>query len=322
MPIECIEPRRGELSEQPEGAAWMGASNAFPNAEKSLSMIRSSWWCFALLMASMLPFCAKSSTAADILRVQGSTTVNPVVADALEILQAEQGLSYRIDTQGGSSGGLYAIGRGTVEVGMSSATFSEQDRARFPERDLRAVAIGYDALALIVSADVWQGGVRSLSAAEMRGIYEGRIRNWSEVGGSDQRIVFFNKEPGRGTWKSFIKWLYGSEEDAPLVNHPEVGSNAETRNKVIGTRGALSQLSAAWVDGEQVFALGIRDAEGQIVFPTQTNLSDGSYPLTRPLNLLISGPPEGEVQLLIEFLLGPRGDELIRKHGYLPSTAE
>jgi len=300
----------------------MCANFGFPNVEESHSLIRPSWWCFALLMAFLLPIFASVATAVDVLRVQGSTTVNSVVADALEILQAEKGLSYRIDTQGGSSGGLYAIGRGAVEVGMSSAGFSEQDRARFPERDLRALTIGYDALALIVSADVWQGGVRSLTAQEMRGIYEGRIRNWSEVGGSDQRIVFFNKEPGRGTWKSFVRWLYGSENAAPPVNHPEVGSNSETRNKVIGTRGALSQLSAAWVDGEQVFALGIRDAAGEIVFPSQTNLADGSYPLTRPLNLLISGPPEGKVQLLIEFLQGPRGAELIRKHGYLPLSAE
>ena len=37
----------------------------------------------------------------------------------------------------------------------------------------------------------------------------------------------------------------------PLVSLPEVGSNEEGRNKVASTPGSITQLSAAWADGEQ-----------------------------------------------------------------------
>ena len=125
------------------------------------------------------------------------------------------------------------------------------------------IPVGEDAVALIVSPDVWQGGVRALSRAQMKEIYEGRVTNWKDVGGPDRRIVFFNKEPGRGTWEVFAHWLYGDAKKAPPVSFREVGANEEARNKVGSTRGAISQLSASWADGKTVFALGLKDDAGR-----------------------------------------------------------
>ena len=107
--------------------------------------------------------------------------------------------------------------------------------------------------------------MKALSRAQVRQIYEGKVKNWKELGGPDRRIVFFNKEPGRGTWEVFAHWLYGDAKKAPSVSFPEVGANEETRTKVGSTRGAISQLSSSWADGKKVFALGIRDDKGRVV---------------------------------------------------------
>lgn len=64
------------------------------------------------------------------------------------------------------------------------------------------------------------------------------MKNWREVGGPDQRIAFFNKEPGRGTWEVFANWACGDHKKAPEASFPEVGGNEETLNKVSSTRGA------------------------------------------------------------------------------------
>ncbi len=45
------------------------------------------------------------------------------------------------------------------------------------------------------------------------------------MGGPAQRIAFFNKEPGRGTWEVFVHWAYGNPKAAPQVSFPEVGGN-------------------------------------------------------------------------------------------------
>jgi phosphate transport system substrate-binding protein len=252
------------------------------------------------------------------LRINGSTTVNPVVARAAEILRDERDLRITVDTQGGSSGGIAALGEGRAEVAMSSRPIDDGDRTEYPQTDFRPVQIGADAVAIAVSRDVWEGGVYSLSRADMQGIYENRIESWSEVGGPDQRIVLFDKEPGRGTWEVFADWLYGEADDAPLVSHLEIGSNEEGRTKVASTPGGVTQLSAAWTDGETVFALAVEGVEGQVVAPTPETIADGSYPISRPLLVVTDGPPEGAAAELIGFLLSPRGQELVEEAGYLP----
>lgn len=261
-------------------------------------------------------FVAESSWAAA-LRINGSTTVNLPVAEAAEILRAEKKMQITVDTQGGSSGGISMLGDGQVEIGMISKHVSETDRAKFPKVQFKETHIGEDAVALIVSKDVWNGGVKSLTKAQVRDLYEGKVTNWKQLGGPDRRVAFFNKEPGRGTWEVFTHWVYGDSKKAPQVSFPEVGGNEETRNKVSSTRGAMSQLSASWADGKTVFALGIKPDSGDPVLPTPANIANHTYPMSRPLFVLTNGDPAGDAKTFIEFLLSPRGQELVRKHGYL-----
>jgi len=255
--------------------------------------------------------------AQETLKINGSTTVNLPAAEAAEILRAEKGMSIQVDTQGGSSGGISMLGDGLVQVGMSSKHISLEDRAKYPKVSFVETHIGEDAVAMIVSRDVWEGGVHALTKEQIQDIYEGHITNWKELGGPDQRIVFFNKEPGRGTWEVFAHWIYGDAKKAPPVSFPEVGGNEETRNKVASTRGALSQRSSSWADGKWVFAVGIKTSDGTVVEPTPEQIASRKYPMSRPLFLLTNGQPQAEAKVFVDFVLSERGQELVRKHGYL-----
>ncbi len=275
-------------------------------------MIRGTILC-SLIAGSIGAFTACAAP----LKINGSTTVNLPVAEAAEILREESGMRIEVDTQGGSSGGISMLGDGLVQIGMSSKHLNDADRAKYPAVKFHEIHVGEDAVALIVSQDVWEGGVKAVTKEQVKGIYEGHIKNWKELGGPDRRIAFFNKEPGRGTWEVFAHWLYGNPKSAPQVSFPEVGGNEETRNKVASTRGALSQLSSSWADGKRVFALGIRQDDGTVVLPTHENISTRQYPMSRPLFLLTHGEPQGEAKAFVEFMLGERGQALVRKHGYL-----
>ncbi len=272
-----------------------------------------SHFAFGLVMAVSFTVGAFAET----LKINGSTTVNLPVAEASEILRVEQKMEIQVDTQGGSAGGISMLGDGLVQIGMLSKHVSAEDRAKYPGTQFKEVHIGEDAVALIVSRDVWEGGVKALTRQQIKDIYESRITNWKEVGGKPQRIAFFNKEPGRGTWEVFVHWAYGSPKAAPQVSFPEVGGNEETRNKVAGTRGALSQLSSSWADGKRVYALGIKLEDGTVVQPSNENIATKKYPLSRPLFLLSKGEPAGAAKTLVEFMLSERGQELVKKHGYL-----
>ena len=258
-----------------------------------------------------------SSSSSGTLKINGSTTVNLPVAEAAEVLRAERKMNIQVDTQGGSAGGISMLGDGLVQIGMTSKPLSDDDRKKYPNVKFNPVHVGEDAVALIVSKDVWDGGVRTLDKEQAKGIYEGKVTNWKELGGPDQRIAFFNKEPGRGTWEVFVHWVYGNPKSAPAVSFPEVGGNEETRNKVASTPGGLSQLSASWADGKTVYALALKDDAGNEVLPTPDNIATHKYPMSRPLFVLTNGEPAGEAKVFIDFLLGEQGQALVRKHGYL-----
>jgi phosphate transport system substrate-binding protein len=257
------------------------------------------------------------SARAEVLKINGSTTVNLPAAEAAENLRAERKMQIQVDTQGGSSGGISMLGDGQVQIGMASKQISDADRAKFSKVTFKETHIGEDAVAMIVSKDVWDGGVKHLTKQQLADIYEGKIKNWKEVGGPSQRIAFFNKEPGRGTWEVFVHWVYGDPKKAPSVSFPEVGGNEETRNKVASTRGAMSQLSSSWADGKKVFALGIKSDSGEVVLPSNENIANHKYPMSRPLFLLTDGEPKGEAKVFVDYLLSAPGQALVRKHGYL-----
>jgi phosphate transport system substrate-binding protein len=262
--------------------------------------------------------CTESAVSADLLKINGSTTVNTPVSEAAEILRARYGMAIHVDTLGGSSGGLTLLANGQAQIGMSSKPLTQADRDRHPALDIHVTPIGSDAIAMIVSPDVWRSGVRGLSAEQMRAIYEGRITRWEDVGGEDRRIALFNKEPGRGTWEVFAQWMYGDLDQVPLHNFPEVGGNEVARNKVGTTRGAISQLSASWADGKRIHALAVVLPDGRQIQPTPETVASGTYPIRRPLLLLTAGSPEGNVKQFVDFMLSKEGQVLVKKHGYLP----
>jgi phosphate transport system substrate-binding protein len=251
------------------------------------------------------------------MRITGSTTVNPIVSEAAEVLRDVKGLAITIDTAGGSTGGINAVGDGRADVGMSSRGLNDSDREKFPAVEFHPVPIGRDAVSIVVSKDVWDGGVKSLTAAQIRDIYEGKVTNWKEAGGPDRRVVFFNREPGRGEWEVFTKFLYPDQKKAPKTSHAMVGGNEETRNKTGGTRGAVTFLSTPWADGQRVFAIGIKSDDGSVIEATGANIANGAYPMSRPLYVITNGEPTGAAITLIDYLLSAPGQELVAKHGYL-----
>ncbi|QUH06002.1 phosphate ABC transporter substrate-binding protein [Saccharopolyspora erythraea] len=250
------------------------------------------------------------------LRVSGSTTVNPVVADSANVLRG-RGLTVTLDTQGGSAGGLAQLASGQIDVAMSSKPLGDADRKRYSNAELVATEIGRDAVAIVIHREVYDAGVRSLTRDQVQRLFEGKVTNWSELGGPNLPVYVYNKEPGRGTREVLDKFLYGDEAGAPPDpvggNYAIVGGNEETRTKLATTPGAVAPLSVAFTEGQP--ELAVVSVEGAL--PSGEDVRSGKYPLARPLLLVTDGPPEGNVRTLIDFVVSPEGQRFVTGHGYL-----
>lgn len=249
------------------------------------------------------------------LRVSGSTTVNPVAADAAEVLR-RQGLRVTVDAQGGSAGGIAQLGRGEVEIAMTSKPVDAEDEQAFPGVDFVATQIGSDAVGIVVRREVFDGGVKRLDRIQLRALLEGRVRNWKELGGPDLEAFVYDKEPGRGTREVLDAYLYGPGEAAPLPqsgNVAIVGGNEEGRAKVLSTPGGVTPLSTSFISGHPELAAVALDG----VEPTAAHVAAGSYPLSRPLYLVTNGPPAGSAAAFVDYLTSAEGQGIVAGHGHL-----
>lgn len=259
---------------------------------------------------------ASGASSGGSLRVSGSTTVNPVAADAAEVLR-KQGAKITVDATGGSAGGIAQLSEGQVEVAMSSKPLADADRAKFPGANFVTTQIGADAVGVVVRKEVFDGGVKSLTKDQARSLFEGKIANWKELGGPDLAVFLYDKEPGRGTREALDKYLYGKDGKAPPPpssdNYAIVGGNEETRAKLLSTPGATGPLSTSFVTGYPKLAVVALDG----IEATPENVKAATYPISRPLYLITNGPPAGPAKELIDYILGPDGQKLVTKHGYL-----
>lgn len=108
------------------------------------------------------------------ISVVGSTSVEPLMT-ALSEAYREMNSKVTIDiTAPGSGAGIQAAIEESADIGMSSRELSADEESKVEGVD----AIAVDGIAIIVNQ---KNPVDGLSLAQLRGIYEGEIINWSEL---------------------------------------------------------------------------------------------------------------------------------------------
>lgn len=253
-----------------------------------------------------------------IVRIHGAIAAAIPVADAAKALRDDQDLEVRIGTSGGSDAGIASLGEGQVDMALSSKPVSQEERAASPSVVFTEIPMGAQAIALTVSRDVWESGVHSLTANQVRDLYEGKIKNWKEVGGPDIKVSIFMTAPGRGVWEMFAQWLYGAVKKAPVKPYPNVNTFEEARNAVEFTPGSFSQTPLPGIDNRIIFALGVKDDAGQVNDPTPKNLANGKYPLCRTLYMVVNDKPTLNVKVVVDYMLTDSGQECVKKALLIP----
>ncbi len=270
---------------------------------------------FALISVPLLAF-PSLSYPETLIRSGGSTTVLPVVSRAAaRYSQDHPGI--RITVSGGGSGvGVQGVGSGLFDIGLVSREMTSQEKTKFQKRGLQVHAIGRDAVACVVSSEIYEAGVKALTREQIRQIYEGRIQNWREVGGPDRHIVVIDKERHRGTRHVFMNYIFGDPKARARGARLVTGSNNEEQAKIAQSDSAIGMLSFAWMNKE-VRGLGL-NVDGHTIQPTVRNVENGSYPIVRNLNLLLPASPLPEARGFLNFVLGEKGQAIVKNLHYIP----
>jgi phosphate transport system substrate-binding protein len=96
----------------------------------------------------------------------------------------------------------------------------------------------------------------------------------------------------------------------------EKNSNGAIQQSVSQTPGAIGYVGLGYVD-PSVKALMI-NVNGTLVEPSTRTVLDKSYPISRSLLMITNGQPTGLVKDYIDYILGPDGQKMVIKEGFVP----
>ncbi len=242
------------------------------------------------------------------ITVTGSTTVLPIAEKAREAFEDEYPSARIMVSGGGSSVGIKAVGEGTADIGMASRDLKPEEAASYP--GIVRHEIARDAILLVVNPE---NSVDRLTPGQVRGIYNGTYTNWNQVGGPDQPIVVVGRDSASGTREFFSEFIMDKEDF--IRTQEEFNSNGGIQQKVSRTPGAIGYVGLGYTEGVKALAL---DVDGTAVEPTLQNITDGTYPINRPLFMLTNGEPDGLARQYLEFIMSAEGQEIVASLDYIP----
>lgn len=247
-------------------------------------------------------------------RIKGSDTVLPIAQQTAERFMDLHPEARVTVTGGGSGVGLSALLDNTTDIAMASRAikFSEKMKAKAAGEDLVEAIVAYDALAVVVHPS---NPVDRLTREQLEGIFRGKITNWKEVGGEDRRIVVYSRETSSGTYEFFKESvLMNKNYMSNSLSMPATGAIIQS---VSQTRGAIGYVGLAYVS-HRIKTLAVSYDGTHFATPTMENAINKTYPIVRPLYYYYNAKDSAQVAPLMDFILSPEGQDIIRKGGYIP----
>lgn len=204
----------------------------------------------------------------------------------------------------GSGAGIEAVTNGTADIGNSSRSLKDEEKAAGVVENVVAI----DGIAVCVDP---ANEVADLTKEQLTNIYNGTVTNWKEVGGADEPIIVIGREAGSGTRGAFEE-LVDLKDACKYAN--ELDSTGAVIAKVASTPGAIGYASLDALD-DSVKALSLEGVEA-----TAENIKAGNYFLSRPFVMATKGEISEQndlVQAWFDFVLGDEGQQVASEVGLI-----
>ena len=268
-----------------------------------------------LLAASTVALSAGTAQAGGTVTVKGSDTMVILGQRWAEAyMNANPGTTIQV-TGGGSGTGISALINGTTDICASSRAIKQPEKEKLRERFSTTgteIPVAKDGLSVYVHAS---NGVAELSLDQLKGIFTGKITDWSQVGGAAGKIVVYSRENSSGTYVFFKDAVLKGADYTPRAQ--TLPGTAAVVNAVARDAGSIGYGGAAYAKGIKILRIK-KDAASPGVSPDAATVRAGTYPLARNLFFYTRNKPAGDIKAFIDWALGPAGQALVSKVGYFP----
>jgi phosphate transport system substrate-binding protein len=253
--------------------------------------------------------CSVKPVEVAIITIKGSDSMLQLTENlAEEYMKLNPGISIYV-YGGGTSEGVRALIRNEIDICTASRNLKPEEAKDLADY-YGTVGLFYlvakDALCVYINP---ANHVNNLSTTQLRQIFECEITNWSELGGSAQKIVPVIRNINSGTHFYFKEHVLEGEEYCS-----EAVIEATTRGIIefiennqgaigYGSIGYKGDISYARIDG---------------IEPSERTAQNDTYPITRYLHFFTSKAPKGSVKEFIDWVLSPQGQRVVKQSGFIP----
>ena len=231
-----------------------------------------------------------------IVRIDGSTSM----------VQINQSLKRGFETQfsgttvktqaGGTDKGIQAVQAGTADIAAISRPLTSQEQSQ----GLAAVPVTKDAIAIVVGEK--NPFRKGLTSAQVVGIFQGKITNWSVVAGSGGTIQVVNRPANSGTHQTFQELVLNGGNFGKTPNITTLPRDATTPLlQALGTKG-IGYATFAQVANQQT----VRTVAVDGLTPEASN-----YPYQRTLYYAYKQSANPQVQAFLGYVASPQGQQAL-----------
>jgi len=261
------------------------------------------------LLVLLMAFIVSIAFCGDSIVIKGSTTVLPIcqkMAEEFMKMQPDTNLSVSGD---GSGNGIKAIMDKTCDIAMSSRFIKAKEIAMACEKKILPVPhrIAIDCIVPVVHPE---NNVSNITMEQLKKIYTGKIKNWNELGGINKKIVIISRDTSSGTYEVWHEKVLKEERVIPSALLQ--ASNGAVAQVISHNKYAIGYIGIGYIN-KDLKALKING-----VTATSDTALNGMFPVSRPLFFFTNGWPEGKTASFINFIVSPKGQEIVKAGGFVP----
>ncbi len=252
----------------------------------------------------------------------GNVTVKG--SDTLVVLAqkwAETYMSKNADTKiqvtgGGTGTGFAALQNKSTDLCNASRKIKPAEQATcikaFGKRPTE-YKVCLDGLSVYVSAD---NPVKELSVSQIADIFNGKTKNWKQVGGNDAPITVYSRENSSGTYEFFKEHVLQGKDFASSAQ--TMPGTAAVLQAVAKDKNGIGYGGAAYGAGAKHLKVKKDDASPAIE-PTEENVVKGTYPIWRYLYVYVNPAlDKGDIAKYLTWIRGDDGQKVVKDVGYFP----
>jgi phosphate transport system substrate-binding protein len=287
---------------------------------------------FFTASAAALLGLASAAASAQVVKIDGSSTVYPVTeAVAEEFQKANKGLKVTVGVSG-TGGGFKKFCRNETDISNASRpiTKSEMDACKAAGVEYYELPVAFDALTVVINPkNTW---LKQATVAELKKIWEpaaqGKITRWNQVNPAwpDQPMKLFGAGSDSGTFDYFTEAIVGKAKSSRGDFTASEDDNVLVQG-VAGDVNALGYFGYAYYaeNTNKLKALPIVDKEGKpAVSPSEATVLNGTYqPLARPIFIYVNAKAiaKPEVKKFVDFYMA-NAAAMAKEVKYVPLPAD